>query len=272
MRPALAFVLSALLVPHCVLAFKNSSPFLLWSTTSGDSYRDRASEISSGVIAAEEVYGLMLTFGCEWETMVVVDIEELHQSHLSSLSLPSTLPADLHIPYLLRPSQQKLHVAIEEWAQVCGADVLDDFEKAEGGGKTVTRITAKRNDGLISTSADVFTSLSSRIPSPDLIILTGSSTFPSLTKRQEAPLPSNTSSIPSETGTSPINTTVPIGGPLLDRVQLLTTPIITALLITFGLFIPIIGFGVSALVGIQVPPRMMEISKSMTVGKDRKEQ
>ena len=120
--------------------------------------------------------------------------------------------------------------------------------------------------------ADVFTILSSRIPSPDLIILTGSSTFPSLTKRQEPPAPSNTSSIPSQTPGSPINTTAPTGGPLLDRVQLLTTPIITALLITFGLFFPIIGFGVSALVGIQVPPRMMEISKSMTVGKERKEQ
>jgi len=71
---------------------------------------------------------------------------------------------------------------------------------------------------------------------------------------------------------STLNTTAPTGGPLLDRVQLLTTPIITALLITFGLFVPIIGFGVSALAGIQVPPRMMEISKGMVVGKDRKEQ
>ena len=111
--------------------------------------------------------------------------------------------------------------------------------------------------------------LSNRRPSPELIILTGTSSSPSLTKRQDPPSPSDPTSDPSST--SGLNTTVPTGGPLLDRVQLLTTPIITALLISLGLFIPIIGFGVSALAGIQVPPRMMEISKGMIVGKDRGE-
>jgi hypothetical protein len=116
--------------------------------------------------------------------------------------------------------------------------------------------------------------LPSSLPDADLIILTGSSSSPSIIKRQQPPLPSGTSIAPLQTTSagSPLNTTAPTGGPLLDRVQLLTTPIITALLISFLLFVPIIGFGVSALVGIQVPPRMMEISKSMTVGKDRKDQ
>jgi hypothetical protein len=58
----------------------------------------------------------------------------------------------------------------------------------------------------------------------------------------------------------------------LDRVQLLTTPIITALLISLLIFVPVVMFGVSALAGIQVPPRMLEIGKGMTVGKDKKDQ
>lgn len=120
---------------------------------------------------------------------------------------------------------------------------------------------------------DVLSNASTRTPTPDLIILIGSSSSRSLTKRQEILAPSSTSVAAFQTtsSTSRQNTTTPVG-PLLDRVQLLTTPIITALLITFGLFVPIIGFGVSALVGIQVPPRMMEISKGMAVGRDRKDQ
>ncbi len=41
-------------------------------------------------------------------------------------------------------------------------------------------------------------------------------------------------------------------GPLLEHAQIFTTPIITALLVTFGIFIPVLGLGVSALAGIQV--------------------
>jgi hypothetical protein len=68
------------------------------------------------------------------------------------------------------------------------------------------------------------------------------------------------------------STIPPRTAPLLQRVQLFTTPLIVSLLISFFIFIPIVSFGVKALVGIQVPPRMLEISKSMVVGKDKKDQ
>jgi hypothetical protein len=49
------------------------------------------------------------------------------------------------------------------------------------------------------------------------------------------------------------NATIPSpDAPLLERVQLLSTPVIMSLLITFGVLIPILMFGVSALAGIQV--------------------
>lgn len=52
----------------------------------------------------------------------------------------------------------------------------------------------------------------------------------------------------------------------------LTTPIITALLISFGIFIPIVVMSISALASVQVPPRMLEIGKALSVDKARKDQ
>jgi hypothetical protein len=136
-----------------------------------------------------------------------------------------------------------------------------------------------------ATLLDALTTLSSRLPESHLILLTGSRTSSKTSKsqshtelkRQERPFPSHTStsrpissSTASPGGSS--NTTLPTDALVLDRYQLLTTPIITALLLSFGLFIPIIVFGVSALAGIQVPPRMMEIGKGMIVGKEKKDQ
>jgi hypothetical protein len=120
---------------------------------------------------------------------------------------------------------------------------------------------------LHSDVIDVATILDT-VPSPYVLIVTGSQ---SLSKRQEAPMPpssSDTSSRP--TSTSAKNATV--SGPLLDRIQILTTPIITSLLVVFFLLLPILYVGISALVGIQVPPRMLEIGKSTNVGKERKDQ
>ena len=123
------------------------------------------------------------------------------------------------------------------------------------------------------------------LPAHDLLILTGSAT--SLSKRQEAPFPSPSPDPedpqdpqdpqepqepqdPQPSG--PINTTLPTTGPLLQRAQFFTAPIITGLLVTFLIFMPILYLGINALVSIQVPPRMLEIGKGMTVGKERKDQ
>jgi len=107
-----------------------------------------------------------------------------------------------------------------------------------------------------------------------MMLLTG--THP-IDKRQERPFPlrptssSSSASRPSSSSSDRSNSTIPTGGPLLERVQILTTPIITGVLITFLIFLPIIGFGIWSLAGIQVPPRMMEISKGMIVSKDKKD-
>lgn len=227
---------------------------------------------------------------------------QLHQSRISSLRLPGS-KADLHIPYLIRPTKSIIDTAVDEWAKVCGADIVSST--AELNGKSVVQLdvdsevgalvlsTFSRalgaNPGLRVSSLELTTlttdvaTLASTLPASHLILLTGSRKVTKPEARKERPFPSHSSSTthsaPSSTHTSGSghhgskhNSTVPTTGPLLDRVQILTTPIITGVLITFLIFIPIILFGVYALVGIQVPPRMMEIGKGLTVNKDRKDQ
>ncbi|KAK4685939.1 hypothetical protein P7C73_g4196, partial [Tremellales sp. Uapishka_1] len=258
--------LSLFLLPSAT-AFKDTAPLLIWSSVPNPALEDASSEIDSGIILAHEVYGTISTLGCDWTTMVVVHVDGLHESHLAKLSVPPK--PSLHIPYLLRPRRFALDGAIDSWAQLCGAEVVDSLD-VDSEYRKVVKVDAKRTD------------LSTLSSEADIIILTGT---PSLLKRQdeETPFPEDPDPSPSSTlgatatststaTSGPNNHTLPDpSAPLLQRVQLLTTPIITSLLITFFVFVPIIAMGISALAGIQVPPRMLEISKS-NVGKEKKDQ
>jgi hypothetical protein len=52
----------------------------------------------------------------------------------------------MHIPYLLRPSLPQLDSAIEDWADICGADVVNAIdEKSEN--KQVVIVDRKTNTG-----------------------------------------------------------------------------------------------------------------------------
>lgn len=51
-----------------------------------------------------------------------------------------------------------------------------------------------------------------------------------------------------------------------------TAPLLTGLLISFGVLLPILVASIKMLHGVQVPPRMMEIGKVKAVTKDRKDQ
>lgn len=216
---------------------------------------------------------------------------------MAALTLPSA-SADLTIPYLLRPRQEVLDGAIDRWAKICGADVGSDLTVA-GEGKNVVNLQISSDQGessLITYSAPMhapaktssrsdISALIADLPSPYIFILTGShkaSNPPS--KRQETPWPSESEPAGEPSETSPSddqpsdtprlgdNGNSTDGLPLLDRVQILTTPIITSLLVVFLLLLPILYVGISALAGIQVPPRMLEIGKATSVGKERKDQ
>ncbi|KAK1921992.1 hypothetical protein DB88DRAFT_512431 [Papiliotrema laurentii] len=255
-------LLAASVLASTAFGFKNTSPFLVWSSTSDESLSDAQSEVTSGVIAAEEIYGTIGSIGCDWNTLVVGHAHGLHQSRVSGLRLPST-DADLSIPYLVRPSKEGLDEAIDEWAQICGAQVVADTRSLKDG-KNVIKMD-------VSAEQDLTTVLDS-VPSPYILIVTGSHPD-AKQERQEGATPSSEPSEPLRPSSSaPADDDTTVDGPLLERVQLLTTPIITGLLVTFLLFLPILYVGISALAGIQVPPRMLEIGKATHVGKDRKDQ
>ncbi|ORY33424.1 hypothetical protein BCR39DRAFT_519954 [Naematelia encephala] len=280
MRSQGLLIALALSLPSA-LAFKDTSPLLIWASEPNDALRDASEAVTSGVIRADEVYGTISSLGCTWERMAVVTVKDLHASHISALTLPAS-KADLHIPYLVRPDTASFEAAIDEWALVCGAGLSSGIQGLDGPGRRIVRLEMDKQ-------GDTLKSLSNLSPPPDLILLHGSPlsssssssstrTSPSVAtkiKRQEYPFPPSSSSSSITTTSTATSTSAPgnsTKGPLLDRVQILTTPIIVALLISFLIFIPIVGLGVSALAGIQVPPRMMEIGKGLTVGKDRKDQ
>lgn len=83
----------------------------------------------------------------------------------------------------------------------------------------------------------------------------------------EAPTSSHTAKLDDEDA-APGNGTKPGR----DETAILTTPIIVGLLLSFGVLLPILFVGISQLAAIQVPPRMLEISKTLSVNKDRKDQ
>lgn len=115
---------------------------------------------------------------------------------------------------------------------------------------------------------DIFSQVS-KLEGSYMVILTGS---PSLAKRQEYPSASSSFAAADPTSSQGgINTTIARDGPLLDRVQLLTTPVIAGFLVSFLLLLPILHLGIASLAAIQVPPRMLEIGKTL-VNKDRKDQ
>ncbi|WWC72013.1 uncharacterized protein I206_105972 [Kwoniella pini CBS 10737] len=270
---SISMVIAALLASP-TLAFRDTSPFLLWNTDpSRISESASKSLYGSALKPAEEVYNGLSNLGCDWDNLVVVHKDGLHSSQLNKLDYP-THDAHLHIPYLSRPQKRGLDTGLEIWAESCDATIVSSFDDRVEGKKNVILIESAQGESIPSIPSNL---------NSYILILTGSPV--SNEKRQERPFPTHITHSASATTTlqatststttdSPRrNSTIPSKDvPLLDRVQLLTTPIITSLLIVFLILLPILGFGISMLTSIQVPPKMMEISKSLAVGKDRKDQ
>lgn len=204
---------------------------------------------------------------------------QLHASCTSDYGIPSD--AHVHIPYLSRPDKRSLDDSLDAWADKCGAAVVDDLADVDG--KRLVKLSIAKGEctsfffKLHGRHSDKHGTLAiPSLASPSILLITGSRSSSKPEKRQERPFPTYTSTSSLTTRPTPSspkhNSTIPTDAPLFDRVQILTTPIITALLVTFGLFIPLAAFGISALASIQVPPRMMEIGKGLVVGKERKDQ
>lgn len=100
MRSTIAALATAALLSSTTLAFKHSSPLLVWSSepyvqcrhgpwyvkerkadevNRNDALVETAAEVSSGLIDAEAVYETIHTLGCDWETLMVVHVDEVSQ-------------------------------------------------------------------------------------------------------------------------------------------------------------------------------------------------
>lgn len=104
---------------------------------------------------------------------------------------------------------------------------------------------------LDSYLADELTSLATTFPNL-IIIYTGSSASTNH-KRQATPLPPVRPALVNIN--APANTTLPEGG-ILKRYQLLTPGLITSLLVTLFILLPLVMLGFSALASIQSPLRV----------------
>ena len=117
---------------------------------------------------------------------------------------------------------------------------------------------------------DELSTLASTFPN-HLMIYTGS-LLPSLMTKRQAP---DTPDRPvldlssSDPAFAPSNTSLPTGG-ILKKYQLLTPVLITSLLVTFFVLLPVVFLGLNALASIQTPVRS-DIGKSFNA-QDKKNQ
>jgi hypothetical protein len=262
---------SALLLASAASAFRDSSPLLVWSSEPNYGLDEARAELTTGVLGADAVFGSLESLGCDWDMVVVAHVDELHQTQIKKISLPlDSSKADLHVPYLIRPTKEALDSSVQNWAEKCGAELIDDYAAPEKGQRTLVYFNAEHGKAI---------TLPRDLPARHLIVLTGTRDASKRQAMVEEPfesgkVPEVVSSLPSvtpepEASTAAKNKTDP-NAPKHDTY--LTTPLITALLITFGIFIPVIVMSVSALASVQVPPRMLEISKALAVDKTRKDQ
>lgn len=144
---------------------------------------EAANEVSSGVINADSVFNTLKTIGCDWDAIVVAHQDEvggvpswaglldasvassarpltmayhwtlltlpqLHQSHIEKISLPyAQAHADLHIPYLIRPTREGLDEAVTAWATECGAELIDEYKRPADGERVMVYFNAEHGSG-----------------------------------------------------------------------------------------------------------------------------
>ncbi|CAE6438490.1 unnamed protein product [Rhizoctonia solani] len=199
-----------------------------------------------------------------------IPVSGLHANKLASLSGKSHLkmrlqeaPSKLHFPYIPVSGVPETDAVARDIAALCGfaADEWTQGSSYEGSSKRVlyfdlAETTEKfwsSDDQTLEKNLDQITSQFNTYA----VLLTGTSSSVStlVTKRQQP----NSLSRPNfanqpQTVTTFANATLPTGG-ILARYQLLTPGLLTALIIAFGLLIPLLMVGINALASIQSPLR-----------------
>ncbi|ELU39809.1 vacuolar ATP synthase subunit s1 (ATP6S1) domain-containing protein [Rhizoctonia solani AG-1 IA] len=244
-------VASAVLLSGFANAFYDSVPFLAWSNHPSlviDALMEQNPTVPSH---AQILNSLMSTDElCSLDAMIVI-------------GQPGVTPAKVHFPYIPVSSVPETDVVARDVAALCGfaADEWSLGSSYHGTSKRViyfdlpesTEKFWSSDDETLEQNLDQIISQFNSYA----IFLSGTSSLVStlVTKRQQP----NSLSRPNfvnqpHTITTFANATLPTGG-ILARYQLLTPGLLTALIIAFGLLIPLLMVGINALAGIQSPLR-----------------
>ncbi|KAJ1308293.1 hypothetical protein OPQ81_004007 [Rhizoctonia solani] len=275
-------VASALLFSGFANAFYDSVPFLAWSNRHSVVI-DTLWEQNPTVPSHTQVLNSLMSTDelCSLDAVVVVGQPGLHTNKLASLSSNSHLksrlkasPSKVYVPYIPVSSVPETDAVARDVAALCGfaADEWTPGNSYEVASKRVLyfdlpETTEKFWSSYDETLEQNLDQIASQFNSYT-VLLTGTSSSVStlVTKRQQP----NSLSRPNfvdqpHAVTTFANATIPTGG-ILARYQLLTPGLLTALIIVFGLLIPLLMIGINALASIQSPLRT-ETPKGPTLEK-----
>ncbi|KAF7289225.1 hypothetical protein MIND_01383800 [Mycena indigotica] len=245
------FVLSALL--SAALAFSNTAPVISWSSHSSTLLDSLPSKFTLDAL-------LSSTDICGHDAVVFIDQPELRASDLRSLSPTSHLarslasaPSSRQLPYVPNHGHNVPQL-LETTAARCNSQYVSYApgygSSLSGSAKHLLALTFPPLDGLAKDRKeallkhdDILSTELARIATlfPHHIVIYTSSA--SLSKRST---PVNLRAAPSPSSK----------GGILAHYQLLTPGLITALIITLFVLLPIIMLGINALGSIQSPLRV----------------
>ncbi|CED83118.1 hypothetical protein [Phaffia rhodozyma] len=305
--PILALsLISTLTLSPAVLAFVGTSPLVAWSsdsTLSGLQSLEQAVEAKGPIVSASSVFDELLSGDelCGLKGVLVISQESLHASDLRSTPLlsPFLKTSSLSIPYVASGSVDRLEASIQSLSRSCGARVdtlkagesITDLKPLEmDRSMRLVQVMAKREeiegesretmlaweDALL---APMVKSFLEAYPDSHLVVLTGHPAVGEMAAVQAERRQESTLEVPSEDYS---NLVAPFKGngnhstgektALLARYDITSTSILTMLGVSFGILIPILGFGIMALTSVSVPPRMDNVKGIQTVTADKKNQ
>ncbi|KAG5639330.1 hypothetical protein H0H81_004051 [Sphagnurus paluster] len=243
------FLVAAALCP-LVLAFSDTVPLIAWSSNPSktldglSSNAARSRSLLDNVLSGQDI--------CDLDAVILIEQEGLHASDLRTLSPSSKFaqvleasPSQRQFQYM-KPTFNLASTA-ESLAARCNSQLATLSLGSTPG--HLTRDSKNVPSDPLHPASQLAEELASiAITHPHYIaIYTGSA--PAAFAVQHA------ARQVFESVYAPGNTTLPTGG-ILKRYQLLTPGLITVLLITFFILVPIVLFGFKALASIQSPLRV----------------
>ncbi|QRV72291.1 hypothetical protein RhiJN_00305 [Ceratobasidium sp. AG-Ba] len=276
-----SFATGILLLSSCANAFQDTVPVVAWSSPHSSSAIDSLKDNVPSVPSHTQLIEALVSDGdlCTFDAVVVVGQSGLHATQLAALPSNSNLKSRLlassskaHFPYVPIASSADSRTIVREIAALCGsASAQWPAEHVlENTMKHVLHLDLPELSDKDWASYDVYLEhnldeISSRFDS-HAVILTGTRIRdPTLITKRQQPNSLSAPGFINHPASSFANATLPVGG-ILARYQLLTPGLLLSLLIAFGLLIPLLMIGITALASIQNPIRT-EVPKGPSLEK-----